>query len=63
MKKIKNIVIGGIENKVFNLILLTVLLTSAAFIAVMYYQNRMLSDLNAETTARTVPVSSVPYDL
>ena len=52
MKKIKNIVIGGIENKVFNLILLTVLLTSAAFIAVMYYQNRMLSGLNAETTAR-----------
>ena len=31
MKKIKNIVIGGIEQKVFNLILLTVILTSAVF--------------------------------
>ena len=52
MKKIKNIVIGGIEQKVFNLILLTVLLTSAAFAAVIFYQNKMLSDLNAQTTAR-----------
>ena len=31
MKKIKNLVIGGIENKVINLILITVIVITAAF--------------------------------
>ncbi|MBQ6595305.1 MAG: SpoIIE family protein phosphatase [Clostridia bacterium] len=49
MKKIKNLVIGGIEQKVFNLILITAVLIAAAFIAGLLYHNRMLADLTAET--------------
>ena len=52
MKKIKNLIIGGIENKVFNLILITGILIAAAFIAMMQYQGNMLSKLTAETGAR-----------
>nr|MBR2121986.1 SpoIIE family protein phosphatase [Lachnospiraceae bacterium] len=49
MRRIKNLVIGGIENKLFNLILVTVLLISAAFLAVMLYQGRMLARLTDST--------------
>ena len=52
MRKIKNFVIGGIENKLFNLILVTVLLISAAFMAAIFYQSRMLSKLTSETNKR-----------
>ncbi len=52
MKKFKNLVIGGIENKIFNLILITVILLTAAFMAVSAYHNRMLSDLAAESSSR-----------
>ncbi len=52
MRKIKNLVIGGIENKVFNLVLFTGILITLAFIAVTQYQSRMLTDLTAETSAR-----------
>ena len=33
MKKVRNLVIGGIENKVFNLILAAVLLTAVVFMS------------------------------
>ena len=52
MKKIRNLVIGGIENKVFNLILATVFLTAAAFMAGYLYQSSMLANLSAETSTR-----------
>ena len=52
MKKIRNLVIGGIENKVFNLILATVFLTAAAFMAGYLYQSSMLANLSAETSSR-----------
>ena len=52
MKKIKNFVIGGIENKVFNLILFTAILITAVFLAVTAYQSNMLARLAAETSAR-----------
>ena len=52
MKKIRNLVIGGIEQKVFNLILITVIVITIAFMAVMTYQNKMLSRLSAETSER-----------
>ena len=52
MKKIRNLVIGGIENKVFNLILATVFLTAAAFMAGFLYQSGMLADLNEDTNER-----------
>ena len=49
MKRIRNIVIGGIQNKIFNLILLTVILLSAASSAVYIYHSRMLTQLSAES--------------
>ena len=52
MKKIRNIVIGGIENKLFNLILLTVILLSAANYIVYLHHSRMLTDLAAESGER-----------
>ena len=52
MKKVRNLVIGGIENKVFNLILATVFLTAAAFMAGYLYQSSMLAKLSAETSSR-----------
>lgn len=52
MKRIKNLVIGGIENKIFNLIIYTVILLTAAFTAVSVYHGRMLSRLTAESSKR-----------
>ncbi len=48
MKRIRNLVIGGIENKIFNLILVTVILICAAFTAVTLYQNRTLAQLTED---------------
>ena len=52
MKTFKNLVIGGIENKVVNLILITIIVISAAFIGMSLYQNKMLEDVNAETIGK-----------
>ena len=52
MRRFKNLVIGGIENKVFNLILLTVILLTAAYMAVSLYHSNMLSQLATESSAR-----------
>lgn len=52
MRKFKNLVIGGIENKLFNLILITVVLLTAAYSAVSLYHSRMLADLAAESDRR-----------
>ncbi|MBQ6375136.1 MAG: SpoIIE family protein phosphatase [Clostridia bacterium] len=52
MKKYKNIVIGGIETRLFNLILATLALVTAAFFAVSLYQSNMLSKLTTETGQR-----------
>ncbi len=52
MKKFKNLVIGGIETKIFNLILITVILISGAFIAGTQYQSQTLTQLAAETNVR-----------
>ena len=49
MKKVKNLVIGGIENKVINLVLITVILLAIAFQAANYVQNRILTEVNDET--------------
>mgnify|MGYP002626968778 CR=1 FL=1 len=50
MRRFKNLVIGGIQSKVFNLILYTVFLLTAAFMAVSIYQNNMLTQLAAESS-------------
>ena len=52
MKKYKKLVIGGIETKIFNLILLTVILLAGTFLGLTLNQSRMLSSLTAETGAR-----------
>ena len=58
MKKFKHLVIGGIENKIFNLILLTVILMTGAFIAVTMSQSKMLSSLTTETSKRQQDTTS-----
>ena len=52
MKKFKNLVIGGIQTKVFNLILITVILLTAAFSIVSVYHGSMLSKLSAQSGAQ-----------
>ncbi len=52
MKKIRKWAVGGIRTKVFSLILLTVILISAAFLAVTQYQSQTLSALAARTRER-----------
>ena len=52
MRKFKNLVIGGIENKIFNLILLTGILITAAFLAVIIHQSNELTALTAETSEK-----------
>ena len=52
MKKYKNLVIGGIQQKVFNLVLVTILLLVAAYTAVILYQTSSLKTLTGETNLR-----------
>ncbi len=52
LRKFKNLVIGGIENKIFNLILVAVILITVTGFLVTDYQNRVLSGLTAETSVR-----------
>ena len=52
MKTFKNLVIGGIENKVVNLILITIIVLTAAFWGVGEYQNRMLEEVSSETVRK-----------
>ena len=49
MRKIKNLVIGGIQSKIFNLILFTVLLLLATGVLVSMHQNNMLGQLAQES--------------
>ena len=51
MKKFKYIVIGGIQNKVFNLVLITILLMVAAFAVVIVHQSGQLTGIAQETSA------------
>ena len=52
MRRFKNLVIGGIQTKIFNLILITVLLIAAVFLTVTLMHGKMLSQLSAETGQR-----------
>ena len=52
MKRIRKITIGGIQSKVFNLILYTVILLTGAFMAVTVYQNTLLVRLVSESGER-----------
>ena len=52
MRKVKNLVIGGSESKVVNLILITVLMISLAYNGAIIYQNRVLTQLSAENNEK-----------
>ena len=52
MKKIMNIVIGGIEQKIVNLVLVTILLMVGAYTAVILYQAKNIGDLVTTTNER-----------
>ena len=52
MRRFGNFTIGGIQSKVFNLILYTILLLTAAFMALSIYQNNTLTQLAAESAQR-----------
>ena len=58
MKKIWNLVIGGIESKIFNLILITAIALTLAFVGVTIYQANMLTSLTAETSAKQQETTS-----
>ena len=49
MKKIKNIVIGGIQQKLFNLVLIFIVLVMAAYTVVILHQSSSLNALVTET--------------
>ena len=49
MKKVWKLVIGGLQQKVFNLVLFTIILVVAAYTAVLLYQYRNLSLIVSET--------------
>ena len=49
MKKVFNLVLGGIQQKVFNLVLVTTIFILIAFSIVLNYQSRALSDLVQES--------------
>ena len=52
MKKIRNIVIGGIQQKVFNLVLIVILLMMAAYTVVIIHQTGRIGSLVTETNER-----------
>ena len=52
MKKIKNWVLGGLQQKIFNLVLITIILIVVAYTIVISYQTKNLSKIVAETGAQ-----------
>jgi len=52
VKKIKNLVIGGIENKIFNLVLITTILIVAVYSVVISHQAKNLHNLVTETNGK-----------
>lgn len=49
MKKIRNIKIGGIQQKIFNLVIITIALMVASYTAVLIYQSHALTKLARNT--------------
>ena len=54
MKKIKNVVIGGIETKVVTLIVISMILVAAVFSIAMLTESRLLSDVTQETSEKQI---------
>ena len=60
MKKFGNITIGGIQQKVFNLVLITIILILAAFSAVSFYQtNRLTNIVEDSSTEQKESITSI----
>ena len=66
MKKIRNIVLGGIQQKVFNLVLITIILVVAAYTAVILYQagyiNTLVTDTNNQQKQSIIATSRETMD-
>ena len=58
MRRFKNLEIGGIESKIFNLILLTVIVLTVLFVIFSTSQSKMLSALASETSVRRQQTTS-----
>ena len=54
MRKFKNLVIGGIEQKFLNLVLISMLLVAGVFLAAMLTQNAYLVNLTNETSEKQI---------
>ncbi len=52
MKRFKNFTIGGLQSKIFNLSLFTIILLTAAFITISLYHTHMLSQVVADTAEK-----------
>ena len=52
MKKFKNFVIGGIQSKIFNLVLIMLVLVMAAYTVVIVYQMNNLTGLVTDTNEK-----------
>lgn len=52
MKRVRNLVIGGIQQKVFNLVLYAIILIMAAYTIVIIYQSNRLAALASETSEK-----------
>ena len=52
MKKFLNIIVGGIQSKIFNLVMVTALMIVASYAGVTWYQTRSLSRLVKETNEK-----------
>lgn len=52
MKKVRNIVLGGIQQKIFNLVLIMILLVMTVYSIVIIYQGNRLNRLIAETNEK-----------
>ncbi len=50
MKKVKNLVLGGLQQKIFNLVLFTILFVIIAYSAVAVWQSRSSRELVSETS-------------
>ena len=52
MRKFKNLVIGGIGNKIFNLIIITLAIVAVAVVGIAMYQRNLLTTLTSETSVK-----------
>ena len=63
MKKIRGITFGGIQQKIFNLVIITIILMVAAYSAVIFYQSSKLTDLVRDTSdSQKQSVTSISED-